>query len=121
MLLLKRECTVSGPIVRVLLLVALFAAQAFADDWPQWFGPSRDGIWHETGILRQLPKEGPQVLWRAKVKAGYTGPAVAGGRVYLMDRIEEKTGEEVDPQRISKLMHPYPRRRMIFVTTPAPA
>ena len=22
-----------------------------ADDWPQWAGPRRDGVWRETGVL----------------------------------------------------------------------
>jgi outer membrane protein assembly factor BamB len=65
---------------------ALLASPALADDWPQWLGPQRDGVWRETGIVETLPEGGPKVVWRAKVAAGYTGPAVAGGRVYLMDR-----------------------------------
>src|SRR2546430_5150314 len=46
---------------------------------------SRDGVWRETGILEKFPAEGPKVRWRAPIGAGYTGPAVANGRVYVMD------------------------------------
>ncbi len=58
-----------------------------ADDWPQWRGPNRDGIWRETGIVDRLPAGGPTVEWKVPVNPGYCGPAVAGGRVYLMDRV----------------------------------
>src|SRR5947207_5216046 len=57
-----------------------------ADDWPQWLGPRRDGVWRESGILEKFAADGPKVRWRAPIGAGYTGPAVARGRVYLMDR-----------------------------------
>lgn len=58
-----------------------------ADDWPQWLGPQRDGVWREKGILDKFPPGGPTVRWRTPIGAGYAGPAVAGGRVYVMDRI----------------------------------
>ena len=32
----------------------------FADDWPQWLGPQRDGSWRETGIVETFPKNGPK-------------------------------------------------------------
>src|SRR5262245_3252947 len=57
-----------------------------AEDWPQWLGPQRDGVWRETGIVEKFPDGGPKVRWRQKIGAGYTGPAVAQGRVYVMDR-----------------------------------
>lgn len=60
---------------------------ARADDWPQWLGPKRDGVWRETGILETFPKDGPRIRWRTPIGAGYTGPAVTGGRVYVLDRI----------------------------------
>src|SRR5207248_973345 len=68
----------------LLFLTACPAARA--DDWPQWMGPQRDGVWRETGILNKFPSGGPRVLWRQPIGPGYSGPAVQGGRVYVMDR-----------------------------------
>jgi outer membrane protein assembly factor BamB len=72
-------------------IVLLFAdaglSSARADDWPQWLGPGRDGVWRETGILQQFPKDGPQVRWRTPIGSGYAGPAVVGGRVFVTDRV----------------------------------
>jgi outer membrane protein assembly factor BamB len=58
----------------------------FAEDWPQWLGPRRDAIWRESGILEKFPTNGPPVRWHAKIGAGYAGPSVAKGRVYVADR-----------------------------------
>jgi outer membrane protein assembly factor BamB len=58
-----------------------------ADDWPQWLGPKRDGVWRETGLVDKFPEKGPPVRWRTPLSTGYAGPAVAGNRVYVMDRI----------------------------------
>ncbi|HVR76525.1 MAG TPA: PQQ-binding-like beta-propeller repeat protein [Planctomycetota bacterium] len=44
-------------------------------------------MWRETGILETFPEGGPRVLWRTPIGQGYAGPAVAGGRVYVMDRL----------------------------------
>jgi outer membrane protein assembly factor BamB len=66
-------------------VVCLAANLVHADDWPQWLGPRRDGVWREAGVLQQFPKDGPKVRWRADVGAGYSGPAVAGGRVFVTD------------------------------------
>ena len=57
-----------------------------ADDWPQWMGPQRDGIWRETGIAKSFSAEGPKVRWRTKIGGGYAGPAVVKGRVYVTDK-----------------------------------
>lgn len=58
-----------------------------ADDWPQWLGPKRDGIWRESGIIEKFPAKGPEIRWRTKIGEGYAGPAVAAGKVYITDRI----------------------------------
>jgi outer membrane protein assembly factor BamB len=56
-------------------------------DWPQWLGPMRDGVWRETGILEKFPKDGPKFAWRTPIGGGYSGPAVVGDRVYVTDRV----------------------------------
>jgi outer membrane protein assembly factor BamB len=89
------------PLTASLLTVAACACTAShgrADDWPQWLGPQRDGVWRETGLLDKFPAGGPKVLWRVPVAPGYSGPAVAGGRVYLMDR-QRPTGPDGKPAR----------------------
>ncbi len=55
-----------------------------ADDWPQWMGLKRDNVWRETGVVETLPKD-PKIVWRAPVAGGYSGPAVAAGKVYVTD------------------------------------
>jgi outer membrane protein assembly factor BamB len=73
------------------LAVCLLAVTAAcADDWPQWLGPRRDGIWRETGILKKFPKDGPKIRWKVPIGLGYAGPAVADGRVYVTDWVLAK-------------------------------
>ena len=71
--------TVGGALV--LSVVLLGAAHG---DWPRYRGPNGDGIAGETGLLRTFPDEGPRRLWRAKLGTGYSGIAVAGGRVFTL-------------------------------------
>ena len=65
-------------------LVSVFAA---ADDWPQWRGPARDGVWNETGIVERFESD------RIALEMAYGDfqrlqrPTVADGRVYVSDRV----------------------------------
>lgn len=79
-------------IVTLMMALALADQPARADDWPQWRGERRDGIWRETGIVERFTSTTLTARWRAPVGPGYSGPTVAGGRVYLMDR-QEKPAE----------------------------
>lgn len=69
----------------VLMACLAAATTVRGDDWPQWLGPQRDGVWRETGILSRFPAGGPKVLWRVPVKGGYSGPAIADGLVFVTD------------------------------------
>jgi outer membrane protein assembly factor BamB len=82
--------------------VSAYAGSALADDWPQWMGPKRDGVWREKGIIEKFPTNGPSILWRAPVNRGYCGPAVAGDRVFMLDRkpgppLQRKPGDRTIP------------------------
>jgi len=70
------------------ILVASISGSAFAQaagDWPQWRGPNRDGISKETGLLKEWPKEGPKLVWKAQgAGQGYSTLAISGGRIYTL-------------------------------------
>jgi outer membrane protein assembly factor BamB len=85
-----------GTLVITLILLFGPANHVKALDWPQWLGPQRDGVWRETELLQKFPPGGPKVLWRVPLGPGYTGPAVANGKVYVMDRERAKDAEGKD-------------------------
>jgi outer membrane protein assembly factor BamB len=70
-------------ITKLLLLVACVSASA--DDWTQWAGNDRQCIWHETGILKEFPKDGLTPAWSVPIGSGYSGPVVWQGRVFVTD------------------------------------
>ncbi len=89
-----------------LIVGLLCTPQLRADDWPQWRGTNRDGVWRETGILEAVPANGLKVRWRARIGRGYSGPVVAHRRVFVTDHqfrpevervlcFDEATGEPV--------------------------
>ncbi|MEE8523050.1 MAG: PQQ-binding-like beta-propeller repeat protein, partial [Thermoanaerobaculia bacterium] len=67
------------------LTVLCLATAAAAEDWPEWRGRGRLGVWNETGIIDAFPAAGLTYTWRVPIHGGYAGPAVAGGRVFVTD------------------------------------
>lgn len=74
-----------------------------AADWPHWLGPDHNGVYSEEGIIESIPETGLPVLWRTPVGGGYSGPAVVGDQVFVMDY--QKQGGEAfnDPGRRAQL------------------
>jgi outer membrane protein assembly factor BamB len=76
-------------------MLCLFPALAArADDWPQYLGPTRDSVWHETGVVERFPGPEIKLRWKVPVAAGYSGPTVAQGRVYVTDHVTTPTQAE---------------------------
>ena len=71
------------------LSASLAASPTPGEDWPRWRGPHGDGTWTETGLLKEFSGPSLEPVWRVEVSSGYSGPTVAGGLVYLTDRIDE--------------------------------
>jgi outer membrane protein assembly factor BamB len=91
----------------VIVLLVLSAPRiAQADEWPQWRGLNRDGVWKETGLIEKFPATQLKTLWRVPISAGYSGPTVARGRVYVMDRIDM-------PKQVERVLA-FGRRRLVF-------
>ena len=68
------------------IFFVVFTGNAFSQDWPQWRGIDRDGIIAEP---INPAADGPKLNWSADIGAGYSGPTVANGKVYVMDRLTE--------------------------------
>ncbi len=82
--------------LRLLILVSLLSSTLCADDWPQWRGKNRDGIWNETRIVERFETDKLEIRWKVKIGAGYSGPTVAEQRVYVTDRV-------VEPKQIERV------------------
>ena len=64
------------------LLAAILVSRSgwlFAADWPQFLGPTRNGLSGEQGLVDSFPAEGPRVLWRIPGGVGMSGVAVSQG------------------------------------------
>ena len=73
-----------------LFLAALLALApvAFAEDWPQWRGPNRNGISQEKGWVDQFPEQGPAIAWKATVGLGFSSFVVGNGKLYTAGHAE---------------------------------
>ena len=84
---------------------AAVATALFAADWPGWRGQRRDGYSLEKGINKGWKAKPPKELWRIPLgDIGHAGPAVAGGKVFIVDHqkgddvvraIDAATGKDV--------------------------
>ena len=49
----------------------------------QWRGENRNGVYQETGLLKEWPAEGPELLWSFEgLGEGHTSVAIANGKIY---------------------------------------
>lgn len=70
--------------IPTLVLILAISSVAFADSWPNWRGPKRDGTSAEKELLAQW-KEAPPLVWKSDaLGSGYAGVVVDGGIVCTM-------------------------------------
>jgi outer membrane protein assembly factor BamB len=81
----------------VIVIGQMVACAALGDDWPQWLGPQRAGVWREKGIVERFDAGGPKEKWRAPIAGGYSGPAVVGDRVFVTDYVKASGEATNDP------------------------
>jgi outer membrane protein assembly factor BamB len=78
---------------RILLLLLLTLAvfpQATTSDWPQFFGPARNGVYRGPALSEMWPAGGPKVVWRKDVGEGFSGPVVTQGHLILFHRVSNR-------------------------------
>ncbi|MDR3252260.1 MAG: PQQ-binding-like beta-propeller repeat protein [Tannerella sp.] len=60
------------------------AATALAQENIQWRGIDRTGVYHESGLLKTWPDDGPQLLWHYDgLGEGHTSTAIDGELIYI--------------------------------------
>ena len=74
------------------LLLALAVSAAAAEDWPQFRGPSGQGHSTERGLPVEW-SESQNIVWKTPVAgAGWSSPAIAGGRIWLTSAVPVRGG-----------------------------
>ena len=85
-------------------LGALVVAPLHAEDWPQFLGPARNGVYAGTDLARAWPAAGPAQVWKREVGAGFSAPVVAQGRLILFHRVANQERVESLDARTGKTM-----------------
>ncbi len=124
----------SAPVEHVSVFPALFVAgtgepaEPLPGLWPRFRGGNYDAVSAETvPLARTWPATGPPVLWSVEMGEGYAGPAILGGKVYILDYDEQKRGDAlrclslVDGEEIWRLWYPIrlPAQHGVSRTVPA--
>ena len=69
-----------------MLVGILISVQAQAQD-AQWRGANRDGKYKDTGLLKQWPEEGPELLLKKEdLGIGYSTPIIYEENIYISGR-----------------------------------
>jgi outer membrane protein assembly factor BamB len=99
-------------ILLIFLVVPFGSINLKAADWPNFLGPSKNGISSETGLIGSWPSEGPKEIWKKQVGTGYSAPAIRDQRLVLFHRIKNEEIVEAFNVRTAELIwrHSYPTR-----------
>src|SRR5688572_9214211 len=84
--------------LRPLFLLPLIALTvAPAADWPQFHGPTGDGIAMVKNVPTEWSKE-KNIAWRTEIPgSGWSSPALSGGRIYLTTAVVT-SGKDTGPK-----------------------
>src|SRR5882672_6354768 len=94
-------------LIPITLLSLLSVVPCLASDWPQFLGPTRNGVYAGSALAASWPKDGPPIVWQRKVGPGFSGPAVASGKLILFHRIGDKETVECLDARTGKPLWTY--------------
>jgi hypothetical protein len=70
--------------LRISILLLLGAQTAHSQDFFEWRGPGRTGVYNETGLLKKWPDGGPQLLWSVNtLPKGHSSVSIGNGTLFL--------------------------------------
>jgi outer membrane protein assembly factor BamB len=75
--------TIRASRATVVLSLLFLSAAGLSADWPEWRGPSRDGVSHETNLPSSWSPSGENLAWRVPI-GGRSAPVAFRDRLYLL-------------------------------------
>ncbi|MFN8007890.1 MAG: PQQ-binding-like beta-propeller repeat protein [Terriglobia bacterium] len=90
----------TNAIQKALILGIYFLGMGFttlkanAQDWPQFLGPSRNGVYSGAPLGEAWPATGPPLVWKIPAGQGFSSPVVSNHKVILFHR--EENQERID-------------------------
>ena len=73
------------------LMAILLPMMLQAQKNSQWRGEGRDGMYKETGLLKEWTADGPQLLWKFDgLGDGFTSAAIANEKIYITGQTDDK-------------------------------
>jgi len=67
------------------VLVFIMVSCSGRKEFSQWRGPDRDGKYPQTGLLKEWPDGGPEMLWSFEgLGAGHGSVSIAGDRLFVL-------------------------------------
>ena len=91
-------------IALVMIVAASAKGGAGSADWPQFLGPTRNGVYGGNDLVESWPEQGPPVIWQKTVGHGFSGPVVADHKLIFFHRLgdnesvqclEARTGDSI--------------------------
>jgi len=71
-------------ITLIIVIHLLLISNIFSQEFSEWRGPKRTGIYNETNLLKEWPENGPKLLWSIEgIYKGYSSISVANNTIYL--------------------------------------
>jgi outer membrane protein assembly factor BamB len=78
-------------LISVTVLTVFFCLNILAQDLVQWRGSDRNGIYNETGLLKEWPAEGPKLIWNFDgLGQGFTSVTAVNDKLYTTGIVNGK-------------------------------
>ncbi|MHC1702652.1 MAG: PQQ-binding-like beta-propeller repeat protein [Tenuifilaceae bacterium] len=71
-------------LILFLFIMISFAFNVSSQNFSEWRGVGRTGVYNETGLLKVWPENGPELIWSNEtLPSGYSSMSIANETIYL--------------------------------------